>query len=78
MGKGLKHVTYKEKVRELSLFSVEKKRLKVILTLCRNASWEALRLIFFFSGDQGQDRKRAQTEIWEILHKCKIKGCFFM
>lgn len=63
MGKGLKYLTYKEKLRELSLFSVEKKRLKGIFTLCRSASWEALRLIFFFSGARGQDRKQAQTEI---------------
>lgn len=55
--KALKHLTYKEKLRELSLCSVEKKKLKGILTLCINTSWEALRMMGFFSGAQGQDRQ---------------------
>lgn len=37
-----------------------------------------IKVDFFFSGAWGQDRKQAQTEIWEILNKSKMKGCFFM
>lgn len=51
----------------------EEKPQRDLTALCINTSWEALRMMVFFSGAQGQDRQRAQTEIWEILLKCKKK-----
>lgn len=32
----------------------------------------------FFQWCPGQDRQRAQTQIWTILFKCKKKGVFLL
>lgn len=42
MVKSLEYPSYKERLRELELFSLEKRRVKIILLMCINNSWEAV------------------------------------
>lgn len=36
MTEGMEHLTYKERVRELELFILDKRKLRVILSVCIN------------------------------------------
>jgi len=42
MTKGLEYLTYKETLRELELLSLQKRRLRGILSMCRNVWWEGV------------------------------------
>lgn len=81
MVKSLEHPSYKERLSELGLVSLEKRRLRTILLMCINTSWETVNETRQDLAVVSSDWQWAQIKVQEMLFKHEKKtpvlwGCW--